>query len=89
MTELDLRHSLVPEEVIDELKQSLPRHQGPAVQEQDQDVPQYDYVSFMEKFTANARRSGGDGGGGSGGGQDDNGEEEEEVIPMGVNGTGH
>lgn len=43
MTELDLRHSLVPNELIEELTRSMPEHvehgQG-----------QYDYVKFMESL---------------------------------------
>ncbi|KAI9679087.1 MAG: hypothetical protein M1829_001757 [Trizodia sp. TS-e1964] len=51
VTELDLRHSLVPDEVIDELVKSMPKHQGPNLQE-DRELPQYDYISFMENFTS-------------------------------------
>ena len=49
MTELDLRHSLVPDEVIDELVKTMPAHKGPDLQE-DRELPKYDYVSFMEKM---------------------------------------
>lgn len=49
VTEMDLRHSLVPDEVIDELIQMMPEHQGPDTAE-DRGMPQYDYISFMEKL---------------------------------------
>ena len=49
MTELDLRHSLIPDELIDDLVKSMPAHKGPDLQE-DRNVPKYDYVSFMEKL---------------------------------------
>ena len=50
MTELDLRHSLIPDELIDDLLASMPSHKGPDLQE-DRHLPKYDYVSFMEKMT--------------------------------------
>ncbi|KAI9824751.1 MAG: hypothetical protein M1832_001578 [Thelocarpon impressellum] len=49
VTELDLRHSLVPDEVIEQLTQSMPEHHGPDLQE-DRGKPQWDYVTFMENF---------------------------------------
>ncbi|RAL14258.1 alpha-actinin, sarcomeric (f-actin cross linking protein) [Aspergillus homomorphus CBS 101889] len=49
VTELDLRHSLIPDEVIDHLVQTMPPHQGPDMQE-DRDLPKYDYISFMGKM---------------------------------------
>lgn len=49
MTELDLRHSLIPDELIDDLVKSMPEHSGPDLQE-DRDVRKYDYVTFMERF---------------------------------------
>ena len=49
MTELDLRHSLIPDELIDDLVKSMPTHKGPDLQE-DRELPKYDYVSFMEKL---------------------------------------
>lgn len=60
VTEMDLRHSLIPEELIDDLLQSMPEHRGPDM-EADRDVPKYDYITFMqgmmgdekEKHTAN------------------------------------
>ncbi|KAI1818780.1 calponin homology domain-containing protein [Poronia punctata] len=49
VTEMDLRHSLVPDEVIDQLCSIVPLHHGPDMAE-DRGVPQYDYISFMEKL---------------------------------------
>lgn len=50
VTELDLRHSLIPEELIEDLLQSMPKHQGPDLLE-DRDLEKYDYVTFMENMT--------------------------------------
>ncbi|MCJ1458655.1 hypothetical protein MMC28_009029 [Mycoblastus sanguinarius] len=50
VTELDLRHSLIPEELVEDLLSSMPAHRGPDLQE-DRHLPKYDYVSFMEKMT--------------------------------------
>ncbi len=47
VTEMDLRHSLVPDEVIDKLINVVPLHKGPDLQ-QDRGMPQYDYISFMD-----------------------------------------
>lgn len=47
VTEMDLRHSLVPDEVIEKLVEMIPTHKGPDLQE-DRGVPQYDYMKFME-----------------------------------------
>ncbi|KAF7556072.1 hypothetical protein G7046_g6415 [Stylonectria norvegica] len=49
VTEMDLRHSLVPDEVIDQLVEMMPSHKGPDMSE-DRGLPQYDYISFMEKL---------------------------------------
>ncbi|KAK2600321.1 alpha-actinin [Conoideocrella luteorostrata] len=49
VTEMDLRHSLVPDEVIDKLVEIMPSHKGPDMS-QDRGQPQYDYISFMEKM---------------------------------------
>jgi hypothetical protein len=49
VTELDLRHSLVPDEIIEELVKSMPPHKGPDLQE-DRNVPKYDYITFMSKY---------------------------------------
>lgn len=49
VTELDLRHSLVPDEVIEDLLKTMPEHKGPDLQE-DRDIPKFDYITFMENF---------------------------------------
>ena len=49
VTEMDLRHSLVPDEVIDELIKIMPTHKGPDMS-RDRGQAQYDYISFMEKM---------------------------------------
>ncbi len=49
MTELDLRHSLIPDELIDEMVKSMPKHKGSNLQD-DRNVPKYDYISFMQKL---------------------------------------
>lgn len=72
MTELDLRHSLVPEEIIHHLKQSLPPVLSPNDHHSqrtngedgglglengdDADVQKYDYIAFMQNITANNPR---------------------------------
>ena len=50
VTELDLRHSLVPDEMIEDLISSMPVHKGPDLLE-DRDLPKWDYVRFMERMT--------------------------------------
>ncbi|CAF9926613.1 MAG: hypothetical protein ALECFALPRED_003484 [Alectoria fallacina] len=50
VTEVDLRHSLVPDELVEDLLSSMPQHTGPDLQE-DRNLPKYDYISFMEKMT--------------------------------------
>lgn len=50
VTELDLRHSLIPEELVDEMVRTMPQHGGPAMSEEDGDLPKYDYVSFMSRL---------------------------------------
>jgi Ca2+-binding EF-hand superfamily protein len=49
VTEMDLRHSLVPDDVIDKLVKVVPLHKGPDLQT-DRGMPQYDYISFMDKL---------------------------------------
>ncbi|KAI1107240.1 calponin homology domain-containing protein [Jackrogersella minutella] len=51
VTEMDLRHSLVPDEVIEKLCEIVPPHNGPDMA-QDRGVPQFDYISFMERMIA-------------------------------------
>lgn len=46
---MDLRHSLIPDELIDNLLGSMPKHEGPDLLE-DREVPKYDYISFMQKM---------------------------------------
>ncbi|KAL2021032.1 hypothetical protein VTK56DRAFT_7687 [Thermocarpiscus australiensis] len=58
VTEMDLRHSLVPDEVIEKLVEIMPPHTGPDMQA-DRGVPQYDYIAFMEKLIADEREQGG------------------------------
>lgn len=50
VTELDLRHSLIPDDLIEDLLQTMPKHRGPDLQ-QDRHLSQYDYVGFMERMT--------------------------------------
>lgn len=56
VTEMDLRHSLVPDEVIEQLSGIMPAHTGPDMLA-DRGMPQYDYISFMEKLLSNERAS--------------------------------
>ncbi|KAL9126236.1 MAG: hypothetical protein Q9217_004682 [Psora testacea] len=58
VTELDLRHSLIPDELVEDLLSSMPSHKGPDLQE-DRNLPKYDYVSFMEKMTLGDGTGGG------------------------------
>jgi hypothetical protein len=50
VTELDLRHSLIPDELIEDLLQTMPPHHGPEATE-DRGLARFDYVRFMEKMT--------------------------------------
>jgi hypothetical protein len=49
VTELDLRHSLIPDDLVEELVKTMPAHSGTSTQE-DRNLPKYDYVTFMERF---------------------------------------
>ena len=49
VTEVDLRHSLIPDEMIDSLIASMPAHHGLQMKE-DREVEKYDYIAFMEKL---------------------------------------
>ncbi|KAK3902668.1 calponin homology domain-containing protein [Staphylotrichum tortipilum] len=61
VTEMDLRHSLVPDEVIEKLVEMMPSHSGPDMQA-DRGQPQFDYIAFMDKMIAeNNAREGGSG----------------------------
>lgn len=53
VTEVDLRHSLIPDELIEDLMKTMPEHHGPDLQE-DRELPKFDYVSFMDKITHGA-----------------------------------
>lgn len=46
---MDLRHSLIPDELIEDLLKTMPEHRGPDLQE-DRDLPKYDYVIFMQRL---------------------------------------
>ena len=54
VTEMDLRHSLIPDELIEDLLHSMPEHTGPDM-EADRDVPKYDYISFMQGMIGDAQ----------------------------------
>ncbi|KAH8645593.1 hypothetical protein BGZ60DRAFT_392482 [Tricladium varicosporioides] len=56
VTEMDLRHSLVPDDVIEKLTKIVPLHQGPDLQE-DRGMPQYDYITFMDKLISDPNES--------------------------------
>ena len=49
VTELDLTHSLIPDDLVQQLVESMPPHRGPDLQK-DRDLPKYDYRAFMERF---------------------------------------
>lgn len=53
VTEMDLRHSLVPDDVIERLVKFVPEHKGPDLAE-DRGVKQYDYISFMDGLMGSA-----------------------------------
>jgi Ca2+ insensitive EF hand len=46
---MDLRHSLIPDDLIEDLLHSMPKHNGPDL-EVDRQVPKYDYIGFMQKM---------------------------------------
>ncbi|KAJ4392184.1 alpha-actinin [Gnomoniopsis smithogilvyi] len=58
VTEMDLRHSLVPDEVIEKLTELIPLHTGPDMQA-DRGQPQYDYIAFMDRLIADERMASG------------------------------
>src|SRR5690349_8513078 len=62
VTEMDLRHSLVPDDVIEKLVEIMPSHSGPDMQA-DRGQPQFDYISFMDKMIGDAGSGGGSGSG--------------------------
>jgi len=55
VTEMDLRHSLIPDELIEGLIQSMPKHTGPDLDE-DQQVPKYDYIGFMAGMIGDGKK---------------------------------
>jgi Ca2+-binding EF-hand superfamily protein len=57
VTEMDLRHSLIPDEVIEHLVKTMPQHEGPDMLE-DRDLAKFDYISFMEKMIEENKRNG-------------------------------
>jgi hypothetical protein len=57
ITELDLRHSLIPDDLVEDLLSSMPEHKGPDLQE-DRHRAKYDYIGFMERITQGGLRSG-------------------------------
>lgn len=57
VTELDLRHSLIPDEVIEHLVKTMPQHEGPDLLE-DRDLAKFDYISFMEKMIEEQKKNG-------------------------------
>lgn len=46
---MDLRHSLIPDEIVEEMISAMPEHPGTGAQDE-QNIPKYDYVTFMEKL---------------------------------------
>jgi hypothetical protein len=52
---MDLRHSLIPEELIEDLLHSMPEHSGPDL-EADRHLPKYDYISYMERMIGNEKQ---------------------------------
>ncbi|KAJ5948851.1 hypothetical protein N7454_002158 [Penicillium verhagenii] len=59
VTELDLQHSLIPDEVIEHLMKTMPQHEGPDLLE-DRDLTKFDYISFMEKMIEDQKNNGKD-----------------------------
>ncbi|KAF3930087.1 Alpha-actinin-2 [Dactylella cylindrospora] len=49
VTEVDLRHSLIPDHMVDQLIKEMPIHRGP-LQEEDQELEGYDYITYMERL---------------------------------------
>ncbi|KAF3902282.1 Alpha-actinin-2 [Dactylellina cionopaga] len=49
VTEVDLRHSLIPDHMVDQLIKEMPVHQGP-MQEEDEEFEGYDYITYMDKL---------------------------------------
>ncbi|KAK3105516.1 alpha-actinin [Teratosphaeriaceae sp. CCFEE 6253] len=58
VTEMDLTHSLIPDEIVQNLVASMPRHGGAEVG-LEREAGRFDYVEFMEKFVSGRRANGG------------------------------
>ena len=43
---------MIPDELIEKLTQTMPRHEGPDLLE-DRDVPKYDYITFLKNMMGN------------------------------------
>jgi len=54
---MDLRHSLIPDDLVEEMIRSMPEHEGAGGQD-DRDLHKYDYTTFMEKLMGSARANG-------------------------------
>jgi hypothetical protein len=54
---MDLRHSLIPDEVVEEMIKEMPEHPGTGAQD-DKNLPKYDYVTFMEKLMGLEQKNG-------------------------------
>ncbi|KAH6704704.1 alpha-actinin-3, partial [Verticillium dahliae] len=76
VTEMDLRHSLVPDEVIDKLVDLIPLHSGPDMLD-DRGMPQYDYIAFMDKLISGTA-------GGSCDASSAGGDYDDDDVPSGV-----
>ena len=55
VTEVDLRHSLIPDELLDQLLTIMPEHKGPDLLE-DREKQKYDYVGFMQRMMDGAEQ---------------------------------
>ena len=51
---MDLRHSLIPDDLIEDIIHTMPKHTGPDM-EADRGLPKYDYISFMERMIGNEK----------------------------------
>lgn len=58
---MDLRHSLIPDDVVEEMIKAMPEHPGTGAQD-DKNLPKYDYVTFMEKLMGMEQTSNRNGG---------------------------
>jgi len=51
VTEMDLRHSLIPDELIEDLVKTMPAARVSDALQDDRDVKKYDYISFMQHLS--------------------------------------